>query len=104
MLYNRLIKNVHRVRHIRETSAPWDESRCSGRSTAIAVEAVAKAIRNPQQWVVVVDHFYNASQITHVNLAKHAMDIAGNLNLQYFERDRNMIRSCHMTPNQLELK
>lgn len=104
MLYNKLISNRHRAQYARDHGQAFPEGRCSGRSTAIALEAVAKAIRNPQEWVPVIDHYFNASQITHVNLAKQAMEIAGNLNLVYFERDRNMIRSCHMTPNQLELK
>ena len=104
MLYNRLFTKTHREQYVRSLGMPVDEQRCSGRSTAIALEAVAQAIRNPQQWVAVVDHFYNASQSAHVVLAKQAMEIAGLMNLQYFERDRNLIRSCHMTPNQLELK
>lgn len=41
--------------------------------------------------------------IRHVLLAKHAMDIADRLNLRFFERNANLIRSCHMTSNQLEL-
>ena len=104
MLYNRLITNRHRAAHARDFGYAFDESRCSGRSTAIALEAVAKAIRNPQQWVAVVDHYERARPIDHVNLAKQVMHIAGVLNLMYFERQHNMIRSCHMTSNQLELK
>lgn len=104
MLYNRLVTNRHRAQHMRETCQVWPESRASGRSTAIALEAVAKAIRNPQEWVAVVDHYERARPIHHVELAKQAMGFACALNLMYFERDRNLIRSCHMTPNQLELK
>lgn len=104
MLYNRLVTNRMRLQHYRCTSRPWDELRCSGTSTAIALEAVAKAIRSPQEWILVLDHYHNAGQITHVNLARRAMEIADHMNLQFFERDRNLIRSCHMTPNQLELK
>ena len=98
MLYNRLITNARRRDYGLDFNTAYPEQRCSGRSTAIAIEAVAKAIRNPQQWVAVVDHLYNASQSAHVALAKQAMHIAGELNLVYFERDRNLIRSCHMTP------
>lgn len=104
MMYNRLVSNAHRTLYARNQGQPFPEERCSGRSTAIALEAIAKAIRNPQQWVSVINHYFNASQITHVNLAREAMDMADQLNLQFFERDRNLIRSCHMTPNQLELK
>ncbi len=104
MLYNRLITNRHRARHARDIGGAFDETRCSGRSTAIALEAVAKAIRNPQEWVAVVDHYERARPIHHVELAHQAMWIADTLNLQFFERNQNMIRSCHMTPNQLELK
>lgn len=104
MLYNKLIPNRYRAQYARNQGQSFSEERCSGRSTAIALEAIAKAIRNPQQWVSVIDHYFNASQITHVNLAREAMDMADQLNLQFFERDRNLIRSCHMTPNQLELK
>lgn len=104
MLYNRLITNRHRAAHARDIGAAFDESRCSGRSTSIALDAVSKAIRNPQQWIEVVDHYERARPIHHVELAKQAMGIAGALNLMYFERDRNRIRSCHMTSNQLELK
>jgi hypothetical protein len=103
-MYNRLITNRHRVAYGRDQGVAFDEVRCSGRSTTIALEAVAKAIRNPQEWIPVVDHYSQATQIQHVDLAKKAMEIADKLFLMYFERDRNMIRSCHMTNNQLELK
>ncbi len=86
------------------TGAAFDESRCSGSSTAIALDAVAKAIRNPQQWIEVVDHHERARPIHHVELARRAMQMASDMHLMFFERDRNMIRSCHMTHNQLELK
>ena len=98
MMYNRLFTRAFREQYIRDYGFPVDEQRRSGRSTAVALEAVAKAIRNPQEWVPVVDHPSNATPIMHVNLAKQAMHIAGELNLVYFERDRNLIRSCHMTP------
>ena len=104
MLYNRLVTNRHRAWHAIDLGSAFDETRCSGRSTAIALEAVAKAIRNPQEWIPVVDHYISARPINHVDLAKKAMEIACMMNLQFFERDQNMIRSCHMTPNQLELK
>ena len=103
-MYNRLISNRHRVAYGRDMGMAFEEVRCSGRSTAIALEAVAKAIRNPQEWILVLDHYHGATDIVHVNLAKRAMDIADKLYLVHFERDRNMIRSCHMTNNQLELK
>ena len=105
MLYNRLISNERRRNYGLAFNTAYPEWRCSGKSTAIALEAVAKAIQNPQQWVEVVDHGGpSVPQIRHVNLAREAMCIAGELNLMYFERDRNLIRSCHMTTNQLELK
>jgi hypothetical protein len=104
MLYNRLVTNRHRAEYLAYSGVPFMENRCSGRSTAIALEAVAKAIKTPQEWVAVVDHYERARPIDHVNLARQAMGIAEFLNLQFFERDQNMIRSCHMTTNQLELK
>ena len=104
MMYNRLFTKRHREQIVRDMGMPVDETRCSGRSTAIALEAVAKAIRNPQEWVAVVDHYERARPIHHVELAKKAMWVARELNLVYFERNQNMIRSCHMTTNQLELK
>lgn len=105
MLYNRLISNDRRRSYGLDFNTAFPEQRHRGRSTAIALAAVAKAINNPQQWIEVVDHGGLAvPQIRHVDLAHRAMVIAGALNLVYFERDRNLIRSCHMTPNQLELK
>lgn len=48
MLYNRLVTRQRRVDHFLDTLQAWDESRCSGRTTALILEAIALAIRNPQ--------------------------------------------------------
>lgn len=103
-MYNRLLTNRHRAQYAREQGRALSERRYSGRSTIIALTAIAEAINKPQEWIAVVDHYAHAKAIHHVELARRAMQMAGDLNLVYFERDRNMIRSCHMTPNQLELK
>lgn len=103
-MYNRLVTNSRRRSYRLDYNTDYPKVRYSGRSTAIALEAVAKATRNPQEWIPVVDHYPQATQIQHVDLAKKAIEIADKMFLMYFERDRNMIRSCGMTNNQLELK
>lgn len=104
MLYNRLITRQCRVNHFMETLEAWPEERCSGRTTAIILEAVAKAIRKPGHWIEVHDHYENVPVQTNCTLAKRAMELAEKMNLQFFEIQGPRIRSCHMTNNQLELK
>lgn len=103
MMYNRLVTRERRVRHFKDTLKAWDESRCSGRTTAIILKGIAEAINNPQQWVDLVDHCPDAPAEHLCALAQVALKYANKLNLQFFEAGGTGIRSRHMTTNQLEL-
>jgi hypothetical protein len=61
----------------------WDESRCTGRSTAIALRAIADAIKVPGMWIPVRDHIDTFAN--HRSLTVHALRLAARMDLKFFE-------------------
>lgn len=77
------------MRHMLSTGEYFPQERCTGRSTALALEFVAKAIRNPHEWVVITDHHDSAP--SNNLLASTCRDIIAALGLRHFQFRSNMI-------------
>lgn len=60
-----------------------EAERCTGRTTALALEYIVKAIRNPHEAIHVRDH-YNTT-MSHASLVKLVHDMTLKLGLEHFK-------------------
>lgn len=98
MIYNR---NLGRSYRLCMPPDAIDELRCSGRTTAIALSAIAECLRNGGEWVEIKDHHQTA--LADRQAIDHTMNCVKLLGLSFFERDRNRIRCTQFTTNPWEI-
>lgn len=82
--YNKLIPQ-----RCREASPILDESRCSGRTTAIALRALAHAVSNPGTAISIRDHYPTSRADRYA--AERVLGIANRLGLRYIKVDMNRL-------------
>ena len=101
--YNKLIS-----RRARMGVDDWDESRASGRTTAILLQTLANCVREPGVWFLMVDHPGASQTIDRQHtLTGEAMDMAKKLGLQFFEARTTAgaaIRCNSITTNPWEIQ
>lgn len=85
MPYNKMLSRNYRASQAAH-SIVVDESRCSGRTTAIILAALAAAINRPGTWVHLIDHSgYTHTHHTRNNLLEQASRMSSTLGLKHFE-------------------
>ena len=77
MKINKLISTQQRVEHLLNTGNPINEARRSGRSTALALHFISKAMLTPGLVVQIVDHYDNTQvhQMLGMYIAKSIQDL-----------------------------
>lgn len=83
MKYNRLWTRAARRNHEITMLSPMDERRCSGRSTATALEGIASAIQFPGAWVTLRDH--HGTQEADRVLRNRVETCVSQMGLKFFE-------------------
>ncbi|QEG09746.1 hypothetical protein CPT_Ponderosa_029 [Stenotrophomonas phage Ponderosa] len=69
-------------------------SRCSGRTTGIALQLVKNAMDNPEVWITAYDHEPTSMQRREV--VRIAQRVVEALGLRFFEFRADAIRCCHI--------
>lgn len=107
MKYNKLI-----TRAVRRQQDKTNEERGSGRTTALILEFVSQAIRNPGAWIWVRDHEAEA-EYRNLRVRDECSNLAALLKLQHFEKKQQRdvdgkmhyyIRSNHFTDNPWDIE
>ena len=93
MRVNNLAKHIGNSAAVEYAIKSGDDSlRCTGRTTGLAFEYIARAYKNPDQWITVHDHCGTFESDR--NLLKHITYILDKLEFELFEFDytRRMFR------------
>lgn len=80
MKYNKLLSRTYRAS---QHPTAIDEQRCSGRTTALAMQAIAEALQNPCEWIDLVDH--HKGYMGGDNVKNMAASIVQALDYKFFE-------------------
>lgn len=72
------------VQQMVQTGCYPDPERCTGRSTALALQHIAEAIRNPYTWINTVDHLPQQTLFLQERMADECRSMIQRLGLQYF--------------------
>lgn len=67
---------------VRNTGCYFDESRCTGRSTVLALHYIQMAMQSPHNWITIRDH--HDTRMSHERLARQVHDYIQLLGLRHF--------------------
>ncbi len=73
--------------YMRSTGEYWDAERCTGRTTALIFEYIAKAIRTPHTWIETPDH--HNTMCAQRDITRRICETVHKLGLEHFTANAN---------------